>query len=234
MAAADHREGIGAGEDARASNGGDGLLAGVDQIGIDVGFLRERSDAEQAVLGLQGDGHAVRNIVRDQGRDAYPQVHVIAVFQFLCGTLGHHQTLGRVFLCAGAGDGAELDALLVVHALDDAVNVNAGGVNVIGFELAHFDQLFHFGDANLAAGRDHGIEIARGLAIDEVAGLVALPGFDDGDIRRDAFFEHVFDALEDLGLLAFGELGAGGGTGVEAGNTGTAGAQALGEGALRG
>ena len=58
--AADHRERIGAGEEARARDRGDGLLAGVDQVRVDLVLGRERADAEQAVLRLQRDVDALR------------------------------------------------------------------------------------------------------------------------------------------------------------------------------
>ena len=53
MAAADHREGVGAAEKARPGKSGDGLLAGVDEIGIDAVFGWVGTDAEQPVLRLQ-------------------------------------------------------------------------------------------------------------------------------------------------------------------------------------
>jgi hypothetical protein len=44
-----------AAEEAAAGQRGDGLLAGVDQVGIDLVLGRERPDAEHAVLALQPD-----------------------------------------------------------------------------------------------------------------------------------------------------------------------------------
>ncbi len=50
--AANHRERVGAREESRAGHCRDGLLAGVDQVGVHLVLGRERADAEQAVLGL--------------------------------------------------------------------------------------------------------------------------------------------------------------------------------------
>ena len=49
----------------------------------------------------------------------------------------------------------------------------------------------------------------------------------------DALLQHVLLAVEDLGLLALGQLGAGGGARIEAGDAGAAGAQLLRQRALR-
>ncbi|MNT12034.1 hypothetical protein D3C72_1469440 [compost metagenome] len=89
VAAADHREGLGRGEDGGALDRGDGLLAGVDHVGVDFVFSGEGAHAEQAVLGLQHHLHAFRDVVGHEGRDADTQVHVVAVFQFAGHALGH-------------------------------------------------------------------------------------------------------------------------------------------------
>src|SRR6185295_12057313 len=61
----------------------------------------------------------------------------------------------------------------------------------------------------------------------------ALPRLDHREVGADALFEHVLLAVEDLGFLAVGELGARRGARVEAWDAGAAGAQLLGERALR-
>ncbi|MNF89542.1 hypothetical protein D3C84_720710 [compost metagenome] len=89
VAAADHGKTLGAVEEAAAGQCGDGLLAGVDEIGIELLFAGEGAYAEQAVLALQPHLHAVRDVVGHQGRQADPQVDVEAVLQLLCGALRH-------------------------------------------------------------------------------------------------------------------------------------------------
>src|SRR6185437_8491407 len=139
----------------------------------------------------------------------------------------------RVLPAGAAGDGAEFDALLVFRPFDDPVDVNAGRMDRVRIELADLDELLDLGDGDLAAGRDHRIEVARRLAIDEVAGLVALPRLDDRQLRPDARLEHVLASVESLRFLAFGEQRSRGGRRVEAGNAGAAGADLLGERSLR-
>src|SRR5260221_3708009 len=233
MAAADHREGVGAREEARSRNCGDGLFAGIDEVRVYPALVRERADPEQTVFRLQRDVDALRDVIRDQGRYADAEVDVVAVVELLRRALRHQLADRRVLLARRARESPELDALLVARALDDAVDVDPRGVNLIGIELADLHQLLHFGNRDFAAGGDHRIEVPRGLAIDEVARLVSLPGLDHRQIGMDAFLEHVFLAVEGLGLLALGELGAGSGARVEPRDAGAAGTQLFGERSLR-
>ena len=135
---------------------------------------------------------------------------------------------------AGAGACvAEFDALVGAADFDDALDENAGRVDVVGIDLAGRHQMLDFGDGDLGRGRHHRIEIARGLAIDEIACGIALPGVDDGEIGEQPALHHIFLAVEFLHFLAFGDQRADAGLGVEGRNAGAAGADALGQRALR-
>src|SRR5258706_2662565 len=68
-----------------------------------------------------------------------------------------------------------LDALLVFRALENGVDKNAGCMHFIGIELAKLDEFFDFGDDVIGGRCHHRIEVARGLAIDEIAPAVAFP-----------------------------------------------------------
>ena len=81
MSAADHRERVGAVEVRTAGDLGDGLLARIDQIGIDFILGGKRADAEKAVLGMQGDVHARWNVIRDERGQADAEVDVGPVYQ---------------------------------------------------------------------------------------------------------------------------------------------------------
>ena len=87
--------------------------------------------------------------------------------------------------------------------------------------------------ADLAAGGRGLVEIARGLAENEVAGFIRLPCLDDGEVGEDAAFEDVVLTVEGLHFLAFGDLRADAGLGVEAGDACPACAHPLGQRALR-
>ena len=135
---------------------------------------------------------------------------------------------------AGARTGvAELDPLLAGADVDDALDENAGGMDVVRIDLAGRHQMLDLGDGDLGGGRHHRVKIARGLAVDQVPGGIALPGVDDGEVGEQAALHDVFLAVEFLHFLAFGDQRADAGLGVEGRNTGAAGADALGQRALR-
>jgi hypothetical protein len=91
---------------------------------------------------LQRHLHSRGDVVGDEGGDADPEVHVVAVAQLPRRALGHHLADRGLLLRRGrARDGAELDALLVARSADDAVDVDAREVDLVRVELAHFDQL---------------------------------------------------------------------------------------------
>ena len=86
---------------------------------------------------------------------------------------------------------------------------------------------------DLGRGRHHRIEVARGLSIDEVAFGVGLPGVHDRQVGDDAALHDVLLAVELALFLALGDVGAGAGAGEEGRDAGAAGADALGQRALR-
>src|SRR3977135_833881 len=98
MAAADHGEGIGGGEIAGGGDLGDGLLSRIDEVGILLALVGEGPEAEHAVLALELHAHAVRYVIRHQGRDADAEIDIETVAQLLGGARGHlvatpgHQT----------------------------------------------------------------------------------------------------------------------------------------------
>ena len=61
---------------------------------------------------------------------------------------------------------------------------------------------------SLRGGRHHRIEVARGLAVDEIALGVALPGMDERDVGGEPGFHHERLVVEIADLLAFGDDGA--------------------------
>ena len=104
---------------------------------------------------------------------------------------------------------------------------------MVRVELAVGHQLLDLGDAHLARRRRHRVEVARGLAIDEIALVIALPRLDDRQVADDAALHHVGLAVELALFLALGDQGADPGLGEEGRDAGTAGADALGQRPLR-
>src|SRR5437899_346057 len=139
----------------------------------------------------------------------------------------------RVSGMSGPPQGALLDRLFVVGALEDPVHVDRRDVDVIAVELAHLQQVLHLHDGDAGRGAHHRAEVAGGLAEDQVPPLVALPGAHDGEVGLEGLLEDHLLALENARLLALGDLGARAGRREEAAQARPAGADALGEGALR-
>ena len=76
--AANHGKGVGAGEVRCAWRFRDGLLAGIDQVGVLLTLLRIWPHAQHSVFRLQHHVHARRHTIRHQSRHADSQVHVIS------------------------------------------------------------------------------------------------------------------------------------------------------------
>ncbi len=95
MAAADHGEAVGAGEEAGLRQGRDRLLAGIDQVRVHLVVIGEGTNAQHAVLALQGHADPRGNGVGHQGRDADAQIHIKAVAQLLGRARGHLLTIPR-------------------------------------------------------------------------------------------------------------------------------------------
>ena len=59
------------------------------------------------------------------------------------------------------------------------------------------DDLLDLRHAGLPAHRDHRVEVASGLPVDEVAGGVALPGLDQGEVADEAAVGNYLDRQDD-------------------------------------
>src|SRR5690606_20719058 len=79
VAAAHHGEGIGVVEERAAGQLGDRLLAGVDQVIVFLALGGRRTHAQHAVLGVQDDFAAGRQVVGHQRGQADAQVDVGAL-----------------------------------------------------------------------------------------------------------------------------------------------------------
>src|SRR5436190_3907256 len=134
---------------------------------------------------------------------------------------------------SGLPQRALLDPLLVVGALEDPLHVDRRDLDLVAVELAHLDEVLHLRDGDAGRGAHHRAEVAGGLAKDEVAPSVALPGAHDGVVGLEGLLEDHLPSLEDATLLALGDLGARAGRREEPAQPRPAGADALGEGALR-
>src|SRR5207249_2437539 len=132
------------------------------------------------------------------------------------------QQLANRILFLGAWvplDSPEFDPLFEVCSLNNSIHENARRMDLIGVKLTDFDKLLNLRNANLATAGDHRIEVSRGFSINQVAGLISLPCFDERDFRGDARFEDVFFTVETLRLFALSKFGPKAGAGIKTGNS---------------
>ena len=177
---------------------------------------------------MQRDLDAGRQAVGDERRHADAEIDVIAVAQV-------------------ARDAAH-DAIALIHCgssvrfsmrfsygrpLDQPLHEDARCVDAVRLERAGVDQLLDLGDGVARRGGHHRIEVARRLAIHEVAGAIALPRLDEREVGMERRLEDVGAAVDDAALLAFGDQRAGAGRREEPADAGAGGAHPLGERALR-
>src|SRR5690606_17041114 len=90
-------------------------------------------------------------------------------------------------------DGLLLDPLLrrlLRRQRDDPVYEDAGEVHLVGVQLAGLDQLRGLADGDPARHRCGRVEVARGLAEDEVAVAVALPCAYEPEVGDDRLLQH--------------------------------------------
>src|SRR6266849_4492061 len=234
VAAANHAKGIGGGKITGAGKLGDGFLPCIDEIGIDFGFQRIRANAEHAVLRLQHHFNAFGNIIGDERGHADAEIDVEAIAQFLRDAAGN--AFAFLFVSehwSAFAHRSALDFFLVVGALEDGVYEDAGGVDLVGRELAEFDELLYFSDHVIGGGGHHGIEVARSLAVDKIAPAIAFPGLDESEVAPQSALKDVVAAAEFAGFLSFGDHGAVAGGRVKSRNARASRTDALGESALR-
>src|ERR1700722_10129465 len=93
--------------------------------------------------------------------------------------------------------------------------------------------MLDFGNRYLRRRRHHGIKIARGLAIYEIAHAVALPGFHEGEVGFQTTLHQIRAAIEFTRLFAFGNNRPNPCGREECGNARAARANPLGESSLR-
>src|SRR4030088_649408 len=126
-----------------------------------------------------------------------------------------------------------LDSLFVQFALEDAVHIDTRRVDEIRFQLPHFDKVFDLCNCYFGSGGHHRSKVAGGLSRDEIAPLVALPGFYQREVGFQRVFHDVRAAVEFASLLVFSDDGADAGGREEGGNARAPRANPLGECSLR-
>src|SRR5215467_7437797 len=115
---------------------------------------------------------------------------------------------------------------------DHALHEDARSHDVLGVEISEVHDLPHLHHRTLCrAGHDR-TEVARSLAVYEVAPAVGAQGLDQREISADWILEHVVAPVDPPRLLPLRELRSEAGWRVERADAGASGADALGEVAL--
>src|SRR5271169_6048156 len=144
------------------------------------------------------------------------------------------------------------DLLHRVGHMHHPVHVDPLGVHLGGVDLARFDQVLNLRDSDLARYGTVRVEVGGRRVVDQVAVPVAFEGVHQCEVSADGSFEHASDPVEFAGFLrrrgdghrtvwvvpprqtAVGDLRPNPRGCVEGGDPGPAGAQPLGQRALRG
>ena len=171
-----------------APGGGDGLLSGVDQVGVLVAFKREGAHAQHAVFTLEFDGNAFGNVVGRKVGMQYPGLRrsrpgalVRCVSRCLV-----YPALFTFFRRSAAGAYRALFNAFLVALPSKMRWTKMPGV-WISRSSSPRAPILHLSDGNGAGHGHHGVEVARGALKDQVTGLVAFPGLDDGVICGQGF-----------------------------------------------
>src|SRR5439155_1757796 len=112
---------------------------------------------------------------------------------------------------------------------DDALDKEAGRVDLVGVERTNRHHFFRLDDRTMGGGGHDRIEIALGSAKHEVPESVGLPGANKSVVGRDRLLQYKSAAFELAVLLPRGDLGADPRWSVESRNSRAARPDALGQ-----
>ena len=197
---------------------------------------RVRADAEDAVLRLEHHLDPGRHVVGDERRHADAEVHVEPVAQLPGDARGDLLAGERHRHPPSAARGRTVRRSIHFSyrsPFTTPLHVDARRVDGVRVDLARRHHLLHLRDGDPRGRRHHRVEVAGGLAVDEVPPGVGLPGVDEREVRAERQLEQVLAPVDDARLLALGDLRPDAGGGVEAADAGAAGADPLGERPLR-
>ena len=208
LAAADHPEAGRGVEEGGAAAQGHGLLAGVDQVGVLLALERVGADAEDAVLALQHQLDVVVDVVGHQRRQADAEVDVGAVGQLRGRPRGHLLAGPGLIGTSFGARSALLDPLvggLLGRQRTTRCTKTPGVCTSLGSISPGSTRCSTSAIVDPAAHRGQRVEVARGVAVDEVAVPVALPGPDQPEVGDDRLLEDVLARPVELaGLLRRG------------------------------
>ena len=256
VAAADHREAQRRVEERGARQHGDGLLAGVDEVGVDLVVVgvgptpRMPFSACRVTVEAAGRWPGIivgRPIPRLTYSPGFSSSAARAAISSRVQLMPSAASRGRVVRFSMSFSGAWAGVSSTTRWTK-----TPGRWTSSGSMLADLDDLLGLDDRQSPGHRGAGVEVAGRGVEDAVAGTVHLGGPDEGDVGDDRLLEHHLDAVEGAYLLgrrgqrhgavgvvapgqaALGDHRADAGRGEERPDAGPAGPHPLGQGALRG
>ena len=120
------------------------------------------------------------------------------------------------------------------RSLENTLHEDSGNMDFIGVQTTGWQQLLDLSDRDSGRTAHTGVEITGRALKDQVARLIALPGFYKGEIGLERGFQNMHFAIEFTGLLAFGDFGTITRRGIKCRETGLGGPALFSQGALRG
>src|SRR6266705_1815684 len=94
-----------------------------------------------------------------------------------------------------------LGSLFIVRPLEDALHVDARGMNALRVDLPRLHEALHLRDRQARRRGHDRVEIARRLAVLKIAEAIAPVRLHQGKIRGERGFQHVMPLSEAPGLL---------------------------------
>src|SRR5262245_4075621 len=139
------------------------------------------------------------------------------------------------FRLASSAVMAPSSRLLAWRAVDahDPLHEYSRGDDRLRVERADLHHLAHLGDGELCRHGHDRPEVARRLAVDEVAPTVTLVRLDQGHVGMNGELQHIITAMDAARLAIAGQKRAVAGRRVEGANPRTRGTDAFGQVALR-
>src|SRR5256885_16713814 len=86
---------------------------------------------------------------------------------------------------------AFFDPLLVMVALENVLNEDARGDDVVGIDRAGLDDLLDLRNGDASGGCHHRIEVASRSPVYQIAEAVAFPGLHEREVGAERLLEHI-------------------------------------------
>jgi len=167
MSTSDHAEGLRRAEVGSSISHSDGLLSSVDEIWVHLFLCWESIEAEYTILTLKSDVDTWLEEVSANRGNTDSKVDEHAILELLGCSANDAFTTNKSITLAWNLNGlswdvlsGELDALLVVLTLEDALYIACGEMDIIWLKGTNWYNLLNFDDASLSSNCDIWVEVS--------------------------------------------------------------------------